>query len=89
MPHQADYVLIVSDAEDYLNGFHYFAELVNRKLRAGYVLHGAPFHIGHVLYQAMVRPATAANMHDQATHESAPRTSSSPPATRAHSTGKN
>jgi hypothetical protein len=82
MPHQADYILVVSDHEDHLNGFHYFAELVNRKLRAGYVLHGSPFHIGHVLYQAMIKPTTAANMHDQATPEPAPHI------IKTHSTGK-
>jgi hypothetical protein len=89
MPHQADYILVASDHEDHFNGFHHFAELVNRKLRAGYVLHGAPFHIGHVLYQTMIRPATAANMQDQASRESVSPVPSAPPVTKAQPTGKN
>jgi hypothetical protein len=52
----ADFLVVVSNEDDYHAGFHHFAELVNRKLRAGYQLHGQPFSINHTLCQAMVRP---------------------------------
>lgn len=53
----SDYIVVVSNEDDYHNGFHHFAEKVNRKLRAGYQLHGQPFNINQSLCQAMVRPA--------------------------------
>jgi hypothetical protein len=56
----ADYLLVVSNEDDYHGGFHHFAEKVNRKLKAGYQLHGPPFNINHTLVQAMVRPAGVA-----------------------------
>ena len=55
----ADYIIIVSNEDDYHAGFHHFAEKVNRKLRAGYQLHGPPFNINQTLCQAMLRPEGA------------------------------
>jgi hypothetical protein len=52
----ADYIIIVSNEEDYHAGYHHFADKVNRRLKAGYQLHGAPFSVSQVLCQAMVRP---------------------------------
>ena len=52
----ADYIVIVSNEDDYHSGFHHFAEKVNRKLKAGYQLHGQPFNINQTLCQAMLRP---------------------------------
>ena len=60
----ADYVIIVSNEDDYHASFHHFAEKVNRKLKAGYELHGPPFNINHSLCQAMVRPNGAAHSGD-------------------------
>jgi hypothetical protein len=51
----ADYIVVVSNDDDYLSGFHHFADKVNKKLRAGYQLHGPPFNINQTLCQAMVR----------------------------------
>ncbi len=51
----ADYIIVVSNEDDYHTSFHHFAEKVNRKLKAGYQLHGQPFNINHTLCQAMVR----------------------------------
>ena len=53
----ADYIIVVSNEDDYHANYHNFAEKVNRKLRAGYQLHGQPFNVNHTLCQAMVRPA--------------------------------
>ena len=52
-----DYIVVVSNEEDSHAGYHHFAEKVNRRLKAGYLLHGQPFSISQVLCQAMVRPA--------------------------------
>ena len=54
-PTSADYIVVVSNEDDYHSGFHHFAEKVNRKLKAGYQLHGPPFNINHTLCQAMLR----------------------------------
>jgi len=51
----ADYIVVVSNEDDFHSCFHDFAEKVNRKLRAGYQLHGQPFNINQTLCQAMVR----------------------------------
>ena len=51
----ADYIVVVSNEDDYHSGFHHFAEKVNRKLKAGYELHGQPFSINQTLCQAMLR----------------------------------
>jgi hypothetical protein len=51
----ADYIVIVSNEDDYHSSFHQFAEKVNRKLKAGYQLHGQPFNINQTLCQAMLR----------------------------------
>jgi hypothetical protein len=51
----ADYIVVVSNEDDYHAGFHHFAEKVNRKLKAGYHLYGAPFSVNQTLCQAMVR----------------------------------
>ena len=50
-----DYIVVVSNEDDFHSGFHHFAEKVNRKLRAGYQLHGPPFNINQTLCQAMLR----------------------------------
>lgn len=50
-----DFLVVVSAEDEYLSSFHQFAEKVNRKLRAGYQLHGQPFNIDKTLCQAMVR----------------------------------
>ncbi len=54
-PVAADYIVIVSNEDDYHASFTHFAEKVNRKLRAGYQLHGQPFNINQTLCQAMLR----------------------------------
>lgn len=51
----ADYIVVVSNDDDFHAGFHHFADKVNRKLRAGYHLHGQPFNINQTLCQAMVK----------------------------------
>jgi len=51
----ADYIIVVSTEDDYDANFHQFADKVNRKLRAGYQLHGHPININRALCQAMVR----------------------------------
>jgi len=53
----AEYIVVVSNEDDYHAAFHHFAEKVNRKLKAGYHLHGAPFNVNQTLCQAMVRSA--------------------------------
>jgi len=53
----ADYIVVVSSEDDYHAGFHLFAEKVNRKLRAGYQLHGSPFSVNQTMCQAMIRHA--------------------------------
>ena len=50
-----DYLVVTSNEDDHYSGFHDFAEKVNRKLRAGYQLHGQPFSLNHIMCQAMVR----------------------------------
>lgn len=54
-----DYIIVVSNEEDHHAGYHHFAEKVNRKLKAGYQLHGPPFHVEHAICQAMVRLSDA------------------------------
>lgn len=56
-PRTVDYIVVVSNEEDYHAGYHHFAEKVNRKLRAGYHLLGQPFSVSQALCQAMVRLA--------------------------------
>lgn len=51
-----DYVVIVSNEEDYHANYHQFADKVNRKLQAGYQLHGGPISINRTLCQAMIKP---------------------------------
>jgi hypothetical protein len=51
----SDYIVVVSNEDDYHGGFYHFAEKVNRKLKAGYQLHGPPFNIHQTLCQAMLR----------------------------------
>jgi len=53
-----DYIIVSSSDDDYLSGFHQFAEKVNRKLRAGFQLHGPPVGAGHYLCQALTKPIT-------------------------------
>jgi hypothetical protein len=62
----ADFIVVVSNEDDYHTGFHQFADKVNRKLKAGYQLHGQPFNINHTLCQAMVRSEGPANTGDTA-----------------------
>jgi hypothetical protein len=54
-PVVTDYIIVVSNEDDYHCGYHHFAEKVNRKLRAGYQLHGRPFSVNQTLCQAMVQ----------------------------------
>jgi len=68
MTHPADYLVVISPDDDYLNGYHHFAEKVNRRLRAGYQLHGQPFNIERVVCQAMVKPAEATTANGQTGH---------------------
>ena len=58
-PGIADYIVVVSNEDDYHAGFHLFAEKVNRKLKSGYTLHGQPFSVNQTMCQAMVRSADA------------------------------
>jgi len=51
-----DYIVVVSSEDDHHSSYHQFAEKVNRKLKAGYQLHGQPFNVNHTMCQAMVRP---------------------------------
>ena len=53
----ADFIVVVSNEDDHHAGYHHFAEKVNRKLKAGYELHGQPFCMNHILCQAMIRHA--------------------------------
>jgi hypothetical protein len=53
-----DYIIVSSSDDDHLSGFHQFAEKVNRKLRAGFQLHGPPVGAGHYLCQALTKPIT-------------------------------
>lgn len=70
----ADYIVIVSNEEDYHAGYHHFADKVNRKLKVGYQLHGQPFCVSQVLCQAMVRPADPVSA-DKAPASTRPATS--------------
>ena len=63
----ADYIIVVSNEDDYHAGFHHFADKVNRKIKAGYQLHGPPFSINQTMCQAMVRHADASSGGDTAT----------------------
>ncbi len=60
----ADFVVVLSNEDDFHSGFHHFADKVNRKLKAGYRLHGQPFNINQVLCQAMVREEGPAHSGD-------------------------
>jgi hypothetical protein len=51
----ADYIVVVSNEDDFHAGFHHFADKVNRKLKVGYTLHGPPITINQTLCQAMIR----------------------------------
>jgi hypothetical protein len=55
-PAAADYIVVVSNEDDYHSSYHHFAEKVNRKLKSGYQLHGPPFNVNQTLCQAMIRP---------------------------------
>jgi hypothetical protein len=54
-PAPADYIVVVSNEDDYHSSYHHFAEKVNRKLKTGYQLHGPPFNVNQTLCQAMIR----------------------------------
>ena len=54
-PVAPDFIVIVSNEDDYHASFSHFSEKVNRRLRAGYQLHGQPFNINQTLCQAMLR----------------------------------
>ena len=72
----ADYMVVVSNEDDHLSGFHHFSEKVNRKLKVGYQLHGQPFAMGKVMCQAMIRIAGPARQGDTTffhTHPAAPQ----------------
>jgi hypothetical protein len=59
--------MVVSNEDDYHASYHHFAEKVNRKLRAGYRLHGAPFTARQSVCQAMIKLAGASHAGDTAT----------------------
>ena len=61
----ADFIVVVSNEDDFNAGFHQFSDKVNRKLKAGYKLHGQPFNINQkFVCQAMIRPEGAAQTGD-------------------------
>jgi len=72
----ADYIVVVSQEDDYLNGYHLFTEKVNRKMRSGYQLHGQPFNIERIVCQAMVKPADATNTNGNGFSEASADTTS-------------
>lgn len=51
-----DYIVVVSNDDDFHASYHHFSEKVNRKLKAGYQLFGPPFNVNQSLCQAMIRP---------------------------------
>jgi hypothetical protein len=55
MTHPTDFIVVVSDFDDYMTGYHVFAEKVNRKLRVGYQLHGQPVVVERMMCQAMTK----------------------------------
>lgn len=59
-----DYIVVVSNEDDYHASYHHFAEKVNRKLRAGYRLHGAPFTARQSVCQAMIKLAGGSHASD-------------------------
>ena len=61
MSQPTDYIVVVSNDEDYMSGFHHFAEKINRKLRACYQLHGQPFNMDRIMCQAMIKMANSEN----------------------------
>lgn len=56
MSQPVDYIVVVSNEDDFLTGFHHFSEKVNRKMRAGYQLLGNPFSVDRIMCQAMIKP---------------------------------
>jgi hypothetical protein len=60
----ADFIIVVSNDDDIHASYHHFTEKVNRKLKAGYQLHGQPFNINQILCQAMVCPAGVEPVND-------------------------
>jgi hypothetical protein len=44
----AEFIVMVSNEDDLNAGFHSLAEKVNRRLKAGYLLHGQPFSVKQV-----------------------------------------
>ena len=71
-----DYIVVVSQEDDYLNGYHLFTEKVNRKMRAGYQLHGQPFNINRVVCQAMIMLADEKNANGNVVLENSADTTS-------------
>ena len=71
-PHAAadvvDYIVLVSNEDDYHASYHQFAEKVKARLKAGYQLHGSPFTVKQSLCQAMIRLATTKHNGDTLTH---------------------
>ena len=51
-----DYIIVMSNEDDFHASYHHFAEKVNRKLRAGYLLLGPPVCVERSLCQALIRP---------------------------------
>lgn len=75
MTHPADYIVVVSPDDDYQNGYHLFAEKVNRKLRIGYELHGQPFIVERVMCQAMTKSAETTSQNGHAVETAGDTTS--------------
>ena len=55
MTQSTDFIVVVSDFDDYLTGYQVFAEKVNRKLRLGYQLHGQPVVVERMMCQTMTK----------------------------------
>lgn len=70
MSQPADYIVVVSNEDDFHAGFHHFTERVNRKMRAGYELLGQPFAVERMMCQAMIKPAGPEGAPIQASNES-------------------
>lgn len=66
-----DYIVVVSSEDDYHASYHHFSEKVNRKLKAGYQLHGPPFTVKQSLCQAMIRHTGATHGGDTAMFQKA------------------
>jgi hypothetical protein len=63
----SEYIIVISNEDDYHASYHHFADKVTRKLKAGYRLYGAPFAVKQAVCQAMIRPGESSSGNDTAT----------------------